>query len=130
VGEPFFAQRLKIVKILRVVWSSLQSQSDFDSLLRIRFAGFNFNSNQIADVKGSLSKNDGAKSQGLPDVLLENFEASKVSIDKLIDDFTKYIIDSSETALRWSNPKFGELGDEVRLGLIWHVVRKLPSNCT
>ena len=69
------------------------------------------------------------ESRDLPDVILENFEASKMSIYKLGYDVTEHIIDGSKAVLRWSNPKFGKLGDEVRLSLIWHVVRKLPSNC-
>jgi hypothetical protein len=48
--------------------------------------------------------------------------------DKLVDDSTEHFIDSSEAAIRRSNPEFGELSDEVRLSLVWHVVRKLPSN--
>ena len=69
------------------------------------------------------------ESRDLPDVILENFKASKMSVDKLVYDITKHVVDVSEAVLRWSNPKFGKLGDEVRLSLIWHVVRKLPSNC-
>jgi hypothetical protein len=68
------------------------------------------------------------KSQNLPDVILENSEASKVDADKIVDDFPKYIIDSSKAALSRCNPQFGEFTNKVRLSLVWHVVRKLPSN--
>jgi len=68
------------------------------------------------------------RSQRLPEILLENFEASKMGAYECVDGLIKHIIDTGKTALRWSNPKFGELSNEVCLRLIWHVVRKLPSN--
>ena len=68
------------------------------------------------------------KSQHLPNVILKNSEPSKMGADKLVDDFTEHFIDISEAAVRRSNPEFGELSDEVRLSLVWHVVWKLPSN--
>jgi hypothetical protein len=68
------------------------------------------------------------KSQHVPKIFLEVLEASKMGAYEGVDDLVKHIVNTSETALRRSNPKLGEFSDEVCLRLIRYVVRKLPSN--
>ena len=59
VGQPFFAECLKIMSVLSVVRSSsLQIQSRFDSLFGVRLARVNLNSNQIANIKDNLSEDN------------------------------------------------------------------------
>jgi hypothetical protein len=51
VGQPFFLECLKIVRVLSIVWSGFQIQSCFDSFFGERLADINLVSNQIANVK-------------------------------------------------------------------------------
>ena len=75
-----------------------------------------------------MSGRNGVEKSNLPDVILEDFEAPKMSVYKLGYDVAEHIIDGSEAVLRRSNPEFGELSDQVCFSLVWHIVRKLPSN--